>query len=49
MGVARSSVYEDWPAEDAGARVPHVSKAGEVVEHRCVSQGFTGGERWVKT
>ncbi|EAY75467.1 hypothetical protein OsI_03368 [Oryza sativa Indica Group] len=39
VGVARSSAHEDWLAEDAGAGVPHVGRAGEVVEHRCISQG----------
>nr|ABG66226.1 expressed protein [Oryza sativa Japonica Group] len=39
VGVARSSAHEDWLAEDAGAGAPHVGRAAEVVEHRCISQG----------
>uniref|UniRef100_A0A0D3GN05 Uncharacterized protein n=1 Tax=Oryza barthii TaxID=65489 RepID=A0A0D3GN05_9ORYZ len=49
VGVARSSTHERWPAGDAGAGVPHVGRACVVVEHRCVSHGFVGGERRVKT
>ncbi|EEC66768.1 hypothetical protein OsI_33150 [Oryza sativa Indica Group] len=49
VGVARSSALEGWPAGDAGAGAPHVGRACMVVEHRCVSRGFAGGERQVKT
>nr|BAD27636.1 hypothetical protein [Oryza sativa Japonica Group] len=47
--VARSWTHEGWPAGDAGAGVPHVGRACVVVEHRCVSRAFAGGERRVKT
>ncbi len=49
VGVAQTSVHEGWLAGDAGAGVPHVGRACVVVEHRCVSRGVAGGERWVKT
>nr|BAC84644.1 hypothetical protein [Oryza sativa Japonica Group] len=49
VGVARSLAHEGWLTRDAGAGVPYVGRVGVVVEHWCVSYGFAGGERRVKT
>ncbi len=49
MGVERTSALEGWPAGGAGAGVPDVGSASVVVELWCVSRGFAGGERRVKT